>query len=530
MFKKLLGNLPFNPSLINQLSFYAQRVKRESTVRRTGFILLALTMVVQFFAVLSPPQSSLAESDNDLVRGGTMQGILSACANNTQDYRTILDYYGISCDMLGGANHVQLNSRALNGNLDSLGRNPVPDKNPKTGKASDFYTVNVPGASQTLYMKNLWYWDSGASSTYPAIELLSNKTHEQMWILLDCGNVVTLNRYQPPQPPPPPPPPPPAPPQVLSCSNLVMNVANDSKVTVGTKVTVLGQASGQNIKSGQKVDMYYEYLDANTNKVITSASTLGIGFNGTTANDTQPHTFSTDTPGQYTIRLIVKYDGSKVAPGSSSGNCIKHISVQKVCDKSTNGKDLENCTDQHKTATNVTQNKADANGTTAHAGDTIKYTLSVTNTANITVPKYEIQENISDILDYADVVDLGGGTKDSNHLVTWPALDIKAKQVVKKFITVRVKNPIPSTPVSSSDKGHFDCIITNYYGDSVAIKIECPIAKTIETTTTLPNTGPGTSLAIGFGITAFVGYFFARSRLLASELDIVRHDFSNGGA
>src|SRR5437763_1435221 len=101
MFNKLLSNLPFNPSLINQVSFYAKRLKHESSVRRLGFILVALTMVLQLFAVLSPAQPSLAESPNDIVRGG----VASVAAlqfhynyNTGGDLQAILNQYGVGID------------------------------------------------------------------------------------------------------------------------------------------------------------------------------------------------------------------------------------------------------------------------------------------------------------------------------------------------------------------------------------------------------------------------------------------------
>ena len=70
MFKKLISNLPFNPSLIEQVSFYAKRIHKESSVRRTGLFVLGLAMLVQMLAVFSPPQATMDRSNNDIVNGG----------------------------------------------------------------------------------------------------------------------------------------------------------------------------------------------------------------------------------------------------------------------------------------------------------------------------------------------------------------------------------------------------------------------------------------------------------------------------
>lgn len=530
MFKKLLSNLPFNPSLITQVSFYARRMRKESALRRMGLVFLGLTMLVQMFAVISPPQSTLADSDNDILRGGftSQSQAVAHCQRNDQNFQDILSYYRVSCDALANGATKTINSTDHNKKLDSLGRNPQGPEIKRTGKPTDEY--RVPIGSSTYYMKNLWAWDSGASSPYQVIQV-TNADNVTIMVMYSCGNIITIDKFVPPAPQPPKPPQPPVvPPQELSCSNLVMSVDDNSKVNLGDQVIVRGQASGKNVKPSQKVDMYYEYVDATTNKVVTTAQTLGLAFSGTTADDRQPHGFTADTPGQFLIRLIVKHDGTATAAGSASGNCIKYITVQKLCDEAKNGKDLEACTDKHKTAKNLSQNQTDANGKTAKAGDIIEYSLTVSNTGNVTVPKYVVEENISDVLDYADVLDLHGGTQDAAHKVTWPAVDIKAKQLIKQTITVKIKNPIPATPVSSSDRGHFDCVITNVYGDTIGINIDCPLAKTIEATAALPNTGPGTSLVVGFGLTTVVAYFFARSKLFATELDLVREDYNTSGS
>ena len=90
MFKKLLSNLPFNPSLITEVSFYAKRLNRESSIRRIGFVFVALTLVVQVFAVISPAEASNQCSSNDIIRCGfkSKSEAVQRCNNNTQGFRT----------------------------------------------------------------------------------------------------------------------------------------------------------------------------------------------------------------------------------------------------------------------------------------------------------------------------------------------------------------------------------------------------------------------------------------------------------
>lgn len=61
-FKRLLGNLPFNPSLIGKVAFYAKHLKREAAIRRLGFIFIALAVFIQTVAILNPPKASVQAS------------------------------------------------------------------------------------------------------------------------------------------------------------------------------------------------------------------------------------------------------------------------------------------------------------------------------------------------------------------------------------------------------------------------------------------------------------------------------------
>ncbi len=532
MFKKLLSNLPFNPSLINQLSFYAKRIHKEGSVRKTGLIILVLGMFVQIFAVLSPPQPTLASSNNDLINGGFTtrdQAVLHCLNASGEDYGRILQYYGITCTDVGQASTVTLQSTYFNRQLFSMGRISygLPGEQP----------VNIPDANGgKLWLRYLWGWDRGGPpSTYKALSG-TTKNGLHFFILYSCGNLTFIGVPSPPPPPPAPlPPPKPTPPPVkvttISCDNLGMSVADGSRVNVGTTVNVRGQATGQNLPAGQKVNLYYDYVDTSTNKIITTVKSLDVPFKGTTASDPAGHPFTFKTAGSFAFRLTVKYDSGKVATGSASGDCVKHVVVQKPCEAAQTTQDLTACLDFHKKARNITANVTNANGTTARPGDIVEYTLLITNNGKVTVPKFVVQESISDILDYAVATDLHGGKQDKNGLVSWPALDIGSKKTVSKLITVKVKDPLPTTPASTSDPKHFDMTMTNVYGDTINIKLPPPVTKQTEliTTQTLPNTGPGASLIIGFSVTAIVGYFFARSRLMAAELDEVRKEFATSG-
>lgn len=450
MFKKLLSNLPFNPSLIGEVAFYAKRMQDESAIRRSGLLLLVLAMFVQVFAVISPPEPTLAESNNDIIRGGfsSREQAVRYCRSNTQDFANILAYYQITCDSLATASTQTVRSTANSKQLHSLGRVPQGPKIPRTGKPTGEYRVNIHG--KAYYMRNLWAWDSRAYSSYKML-VLKNSSGQTIRIMFNCGNIVTIGKYTPPAPRPTPTPKPrelPTP-QKDVCPNIPGNQYTREECDVCPNIP------GEQLNKNE----CYPCPEAEQDNTATA------------------------------------------------------------------------CLEFAKTAANQTKDIPKADGTLASANDVILYTLTTKNTGKQVVKDFIVEENMSDVLEYSEVVDLHGGEKDENNVVMWPKEDIAAGQTLAKQITVKIKNPIPQTPISVSDPGSHDLMMTNvYYGNSVNIKLPAGVAKTTEMSVqALPETGPGASLTIGFVVTTIAAYFFARSRLLAKELAVVRSDFSSTG-
>jgi uncharacterized repeat protein (TIGR01451 family) len=184
----------------------------------------------------------------------------------------------------------------------------------------------------------------------------------------------------------------------------------------------------------------------------------------------------------------------------------------------------------HKTAANLTENISNANNTTAQPGDIIVYTLSVTNAGKAAYPNYVFTEDLSDVMDYAAPTDLHGGTIDSNDEVTWPAVSIAPNTTATEEVTVKVDDPIPQTPVDPANPNHFDLNMTNTFGDTINIKVPCGGARCGETVVnSLPNTGPGSGLFVAAIVMVVAGYFYSRSRLLATEAGLALHDTANSG-
>ena len=191
-----------------------------------------------------------------------------------------------------------------------------------------------------------------------------------------------------------------------------------------------------------------------------------------------------------------------------------------------------------KTVKNTTQLVDNANNTTVLPGDRLEYHLKVKNVGK-TTGTYTLQDNLVDVLEYADLVDGGGGTVtklDRNTPVedvgtlNWPSVQIKPGQSIEKIIAVNVKATIPATPQSLGNHASYDCRMTNsFLGNNTTVRVNCPAPKIVETTVSeLPHTGASENMIFAGVVLAVVVYFYARSRQVKKEVRLIRRDLNAG--
>jgi hypothetical protein len=201
MFKKLLSNLPFNPSLLDQVGFYYGRLRKEAAIRRLGFVLMMAAMVVQFVAALYPPQQSLAASPNDILNGITdKNSILRAWDANTHHIRDVYSKFGITRANIGSIHGQSPNATVHSTARDFWSVGYLPLSN--FGISSDTWgerTINANGV--TVYQRPLHAWDTHGSSSYPAFHGV-NSHGKDFWILKTCGNPTFVGPYLPAPPKP----------------------------------------------------------------------------------------------------------------------------------------------------------------------------------------------------------------------------------------------------------------------------------------------------------------------------------------
>lgn len=524
MFEKLLSNLPYNPGLLKQITFYARRMRHEESIRRTGMIFVALAFTVQFVAFLAPPQASTAYSSSDMINGGisSKADAVSACKKNIKNYGDALWNFHITCNDVANTTKTTILSTDYNRNIYSLSWLPYGATNPTSGKPTYEQAINLSKVSETIYARRL----DSADHKYPVskYDVLKGTASNgrTFWIMFGCGNLVFVGV------------PTPAP---ICRYNGNVYYAGAQECNPPKKCPYNNAIAADSPKC-------FKPCPYDQSLPITAAKCTVCPYNNKLLKSNpkcpKPCTYNGALPAndkkcvppcQYD-KSILSTDKKCVKPCQYNQNLPADSPQCKPCDASTGSVDTLACLVEHKSAANITQNIADANGTTAQPNDTIVYTLFAQNKGKADIKNFVMQENLNDVLDYANVVDLHGGKKSDSGLVSWPATTIAAGATETHKITVQIKNPLPSTTPPVGDPNHFDHIITNVYGNSVSINLPLPPGAapvvTAATTTALPNTGPGTGLIIAALVAIIAGYFFARARLLVNESMVVIQE-TNGG-
>lgn len=563
MFRKLISNLAFSPALVGQLGFYAKRLKKEEATRRVGLIFTALALIVQSFAVFSPPEAANASNPSDFIPGGvsTLSGYLSHYDANTNNIKDLFSTLGITRANIASAHSGEINSKGVY----SWG---LTSRFSAAQGERTYATKTASGGTRTFYMRPLSNSDTGANvssgSYYQAfIGTSSNGT----WFALakNCGNL--LLKVIPPAP---------------KCPTGTVGTYPDCTVprcptgTVGTYpncttpkcptgttgtypncVTPLPAAQCESLKITRLINNYQ--LDATSsaeNSATISGYTYVVKRDGkiveTITKSSSHGSFTAVTTqtvqGSYLVELTVKTSlGDKTGP-----DCVKtfNIPAPEMCPQNPSilktSPECQPCPGDStlwikdekckasivmtKVASNITQGEVDATKTIAKASDRIIYTLELANhgkaTADITPT-----ELLDDVMQYATLTEAGGGTyNDSSKTLTWPSISLKPGEKQTRLFTIQVVNEIPAMGTGVSDRTSFDCRMINVFGNAVEINVECPIQKQIveQTVAQLPQTGPRENMIFAGIVFAVVAYFYARSRQVKKEVRLIRRDLNAG--
>lgn len=300
----------------------------------------------------------------------------------------------------------------------------------------------------------------------------------------------------------------------------------------------------------------YEYTIKNGSKVVTKKTT-------TSSVATDAITIITETPGTYevTAAVITKNNNTnKTAYRQTTANTSQSIEKKNNCVKAFKIAEPEKCRyntsllakdtecqpcsgddslwikDQKcvgnlistKTAENNRTNKPAAS-TIAKSGDKITYKVNIENNGKAE-KEAMFSEELEDVLEYATLTDLGGGSLDKKTgVLTWPKINLKAGEKQTRIFTVQVRAQIPSTPQGVSHPTSYDCKMTNAFGNTVEVAVACPVAKQVEKTiTSLPKTGASENMIFAGALLSVAAFFYARTRQMRKEVKLIRRNINSG--
>jgi hypothetical protein len=645
MFRKLVSNLPFNPSLLGSVAFYAKRMHAEESLRRVGCGFVVLAMVVQMFAVITPPEKSLAYSSDYIINGlKTRDDILRAWDGKTADKNVSAIYgrFGLSReDIAALPMYPNATIRSDRADYWTMGRTSLSAVS-KSAKIKGIYKdseIPITAGTSTIYLRQLRAWDIvNPYNTYRAFE--GTKYGKKFWILVDCGNLtqvgvpplkkpalefrktidggprtlkpgetfsfrfeyrnripdsvpaenvmlrddLDLSKFEIVSPK--------SLPMSGSILNyplgtvsytesfktaLVLTVRLKSNIDNGAKacnVATLKASNAPEVSSGGPylcitvvnpcpLDSSLSKTDPRCATPVLACTLTNTDVNRTTKlftmktkvtssnptltkinsyvydygdgssvqikksnsyQDTASHTYK---DGSYTATVVVNYTiGTGTAQTDQSVACSGKIESEP-----------DRPLSQTKTARNLTQNLNEEKtaSTKAKANDTLEYNLTTHNTYGYARINVHTSDYIGDILEYASLDEAflkqqGGKFDAEAKTVSWNNQTVAANSNLTNVFRVKLKPKIPATNRPGTMTTSYDCQLSNKFGNQLDIPVDCPLPKSAEyITKRLPNTGPGTSLIIGFTLTTVVAYFFARTRLLRKELELIRTDFAQTG-
>lgn len=498
--------------------------------------MIVLSMLVQIAAASIPAEKSLAASSNHIINGvQTKKDILRAWDAKGSDIPKIYGKFGVTRkDITQLTDKPNKTIKSNGSNYWSIGRNSLSGYSGIDSKfKKDEIAVNTGGP--TVYMRPLRAWDTNVQySTYAAFQGKNSTTGETFWILADCGNYTQNGKGK-------------LPPPSLDVKKTI--VGKKKVVRAGDTVkfrieyrNTKPDSLAEGVKIVDKLQRNKFDVIAPKNAKIGKDDTLEQSV-GNLAYTKQSHIYDIDVrvksnlKGGTQICNAVKLTSDN-APTVNSGDISKTCVVVEVPEQPLppppDTPDTPGPPALSKTVKNITQNLSgdEAINSTVKPGDELEYSLITFNSQSTPAANFEISDFIGDILDYADLdngflAQQGGSFDDANKKVVWANQTLNAGEDNLKTFRVKIKNPIPSTNSPSTVSTGFDCVISNEYGNEISMNVECPILKSVET---LPNTGPGTAVAISVGLTSFSGYFLARNNLLSKELlFILKNKYTSSG-
>jgi hypothetical protein len=180
-------------------------------------------------------------------------------------------------------------------------------------------------------------------------------------------------------------------------------------------------------------------------------------------------------------------------------------------------------------AVNLSQNSVPTETKTAQPLDKIVYSIKLSNPHTVSVTGV-FSVRIADILEYATLIDGGGGILDENTgTLSWSQVQLGLGQSQERTFAIQLASSFPATAVGNSNPASYDCKLTLVFGNEQITRVECPPEKGVESLfTQLPPTDMWMNILFGSVLLLIVVFFYFRTRQMKKEIRIIRHNFNTG--
>lgn len=516
MFRKIVSQLSFSPALVGQLGFYAKRLRKEQATRRLGLVFVALALVVQSLVVFQPPQAANASNSNDFIPGGlgtgsnrSLNNFLRPYDKNDRHLKDIMNYAGITREEIAAAKFgtFKVGNKKSYGFENRAGSTMVP--------------ITADGKRvATIYGRPLTVWGYSKNTDIYAY-IGYSKVAGWFAIMQVCGNLVTDEILKPPVVP--------EPANIVASktgTNVTQGNIDASKVAAQANDTISYTISVKNT-GGTATTVTMKDDLGQVMQYATLTNNGGGTYNAT--NETLSWGSVQVNPGAtisktYTVKMKSSLISTTNECSMKNNFLSKSVLVPVACSTPPANIVLS------KTAVNITQGNVDATQVTAQESDRISFTLAAENKGG-TAKEFTFVDSLSDALEYAKIIDNGGGTFDEQaKKLTWPTVMLEPGHKEIRTFTMQLLPEIPATPQGISDASSYDCRIENtFYEAHIVISLTCPAPKIIEEIVPeLPQTGPTENMIFAGVVLAVVSYFYFRSRQLGTEVRLIRRDLNGG--
>lgn len=192
MFRKLVTNLSFSPSLIGTLGPYNLRLKQEESRRKIGLFFLTLALIAQALAVSFPPESANSANQNDIIYGGvpSLDALLAKYDRNEQNLQDIYTSLGITRAEIASLTHKPVR---LNGDYYITGR--TSQVSTELGEITHQFS-KTPNGHGTLYLVPAHQLDAAIRNyTYKTYDaLVGNSSQAGPFAVITASGNIALKQ------------------------------------------------------------------------------------------------------------------------------------------------------------------------------------------------------------------------------------------------------------------------------------------------------------------------------------------------